>query len=102
MTPRCPLEDFHTWMLETADDDLTKLAYVGRNRDVIHLRLCNSNDQWKANDLIDMNYLPCAAAYADYIVAERKTIDYLRRAERGRTGGAVTSSSLAQLFEHLS
>jgi hypothetical protein len=27
--------------------------------------------RWTANDLMDMTYLCCAAAYADYVVAER-------------------------------
>jgi hypothetical protein len=95
------LESLEAWVSDLADDDLAQLPYLGRSRDVIHLRLCNPDDRWKPNDLIDMLFLPCAAAYADFVVGEKKTIDYLVRAERTRSGGAVLVSSLAGLVDRL-
>jgi hypothetical protein len=95
------LAGLQTWVTELADDELALLPYVGRSREVIHLRLCNARDAWKANDLIDMLFLPCAAAYCDFVVGEKKTIDYLVRAERSRSDGAVLVSSLAALVDRL-
>ncbi|MFI1536522.1 hypothetical protein [Streptomyces anandii] len=39
--------------------------------------------KWEPNDLIDMLYLGCAAAYADVVVAERVATNYLQRSWRG-------------------
>lgn len=70
-------------------------------RDVIHLRLRNDRDVWEPNDLIDMLFLPCAAAYADVVVSERKTGDYLARVHRSRADGARIVTSFPQLIDAL-
>lgn len=48
---------------------------------MLYLRLRNADEKWEGNDLNDMNYLCAAAGYADITVGEKKTIEYLRRAE---------------------
>jgi hypothetical protein len=95
------MERFQVWCAKDAEGDLQKLPYLGRMRDVIHFRLRNAGDRWEPNDLVDMMYLPCAAAYADFVVAENKTRDYLLRAQRTRSDGALVVSSIAQLMERL-
>ena len=97
MTP----EQFETWLLEQSEDDIATLPFVGRMRDVMHFRLRNPTEAWEANDLVDMMYLPCATAYADYVVAENQTRHYLQRAQRTRTDGAEVMSTLTELVDHL-
>lgn len=89
------------WLTDQAESDLATLPYLGRMREVIHLRLMDAGDEWDGNDLVDMMYLPCAAAYADFVVGEKKALHYLNRACRGRSDGAVLLTSLSELMERL-
>jgi hypothetical protein len=57
------------------------MPYGGRLYEVLYHRLRNADDTWERNDLIDMNFLCCAAGYADIVVGEKQTTEYLRRAE---------------------
>jgi len=52
--------------------------------DVLGERLSNFQARWESNDLIDMMFLGCAAAYADVVVAERKATNYLNTVWNGR------------------
>jgi hypothetical protein len=47
------------------------------------LRLTNKS-RWHLNDLNDMTYLSCAAAYADYVVTEKQAASLL-----SQTNGAL-------------
>ncbi len=93
--------DFEIWLVDVSEDDIASLPYMGRMRDVLHLRLRNPSERWGANDLVDMMYLPCAAAYADFVVAENQARHHLLRAQHGRTDGAQVMSSVAELVERL-
>lgn len=90
--------EYKTWLSEDADNDIAALPYLGRNREVIHLKLQNAQKGWKASDLIDLVYLPCAAGYADHVVCEKHTGDYLQRANRRRDVGARVFTSVAELM----
>jgi hypothetical protein len=81
-------EQFDAWLAEGAETDLAAAPALGRIREVLHLRLRNADDIWEANDLIDLLYLATAGAYADVLIGERKTCNYLLRA-----GGDVTPGS---------
>ena len=52
---------------------------LARFRELLHLRVANADDKWEANDLNDILYLCGAAGYADVVVGERKTCNYLLR-----------------------
>lgn len=93
--------EYKAWLSEGADDDIAGLPYLGRNREVIHLKLKNVQKGWKASDLIDLMYLPCAAGYADYVVCEKHTGDYLQRANRDRDEGARVFTSVAALMSEV-
>ncbi len=95
-------ETFADWLTCYAEDDIAAAPYLGRMRDVIHFRLRNADDSWEPNDLIDMLFLPCATAYADIVVSEQKTGDYLRRAQRSRCDGARIVISFSELVDVLS
>lgn len=74
-----------------------KLPFVGRLLEVTYQRLRNPQTKWKRNDLIDMTYLCCAAAYADFIVAERATAHFLRLGADNFPSGALVLRDLSEL-----
>lgn len=90
-----PPEQFAGWLADKFPDELTRMPYVGRLNEVLYLRLRNADEKWEAHDLNDLNFLCAAAGYADFIVGEKKTIEYLRRARSRVPPGA-------QLCRHLS
>lgn len=67
----------------------------------MHFRLVNADDHWDEHDLIDMMYFPCAAHYADYVVCEKKTGDYLQRVAHHRAEGATVVTSIRDLVAAL-
>jgi hypothetical protein len=74
-------DQFAGWLNDKFPDELARMPYVGRLSEVLYLRLRNADEKWEANDLNDMNFLCAAAGYADLTVGEKKTTEYLRRAE---------------------
>ncbi|SRR5712691_11472192 len=74
-----------------------RLPFVGRVMEITHIRLCNPQDVWVENDLIDLLFLSCAAAYADFVVAERKATHLLRQAARWTSSGAAIYATLYEL-----
>lgn len=93
--------EYERWLGEKADGDIAQLRYLGRKRELMHLRLLNAQVPWGVNDLIDVLFLPCAAGYADYVVSEKLTGDYLQRANRGREDGARVFTSVAALISEM-
>jgi hypothetical protein len=68
--------------------------------DALGERLVN-RARWEPNDLIDMLYLACAAAYADIVAAERKATQYLSGAWRGRQVPCPVVPTLGELASGL-
>ncbi|MDQ0811186.1 hypothetical protein QFZ63_002900 [Streptomyces sp. B3I7] len=58
--------------------------------------------KWEPNDLIDMLYLGCAAAYADVVVAERAATNYLQRSWRGERQECPVVAKLPDAVEKVS
>jgi hypothetical protein len=87
-------EDAIEWLDDNARSDLAGMPYLGRQHEVIRQRLSNADDRWEANDLTDVNFLACAAGYADVLVGEKKMSEYLRRAEARVTSGAAVYRTL--------
>jgi len=73
-------EKFGEWLGGKAESDLAASPGLGRMREILHLRLSNTEERWESNDLNDWFHLSYAEAYCDLVVGERKTINYLRRA----------------------
>jgi hypothetical protein len=94
-------EQFAVWLHDELDQAVETMPYVGTLRDVLYHRLSNADDHWSGNDLADSQFLCCAAAYADFVAAERKFGDYLRRAQRRYPDNAVTVTTLDGLVEGL-
>lgn len=92
---------FADWLSCELPEDLARMPYVGRLGEVLYLRLRNADEKWEANDLNDMNFLCAAAGYADITIGEKKTIEYLRRAESRLGPGSQLSRSLSKAVEML-
>jgi hypothetical protein len=60
-------------------DRVGSMPYLGRARGILARRMQNTTQSWKGNHLIDIHFLSCAAGYADLVIGERQTIDYLQR-----------------------
>ena len=80
--------------------------FVGLWREVMHERHLahplGRPARWRRNDLQDMFYLGCAAAYADVVVCERGARHYLTEALRRRpAGGAAVVRTLGEAVNHL-
>jgi hypothetical protein len=73
------VDQFKEWMSAQAESDFHLAPALGRIREVLHLRLSNAQDNWEANDLNDLLYLATASGYADVVVCERKTANFLNR-----------------------
>lgn len=89
------------WCERDFEGDLARMPYLGRQHELIRQRLSNADDHWEANDLTDINYLSCAAAYADLMVGEKKTTEYLKRARNGVPDGAFLCRRLSEAVAHL-
>jgi hypothetical protein len=72
-------------MLGGWQDQVETLPALGLYREVFQQRHLAAS-QWHPNDLTDLVYLTCAAAYADFVVGERHMTSFLiqslRRLER--------------------
>jgi hypothetical protein len=68
---------------------------------LFRLRHLDRNTRWKDNDLIDMMALSCAAAYCEYVAAERHTGTQLRQLIKGRGVPPNTFLTLAELVKAL-
>jgi hypothetical protein len=94
-------ERLGAWLQSGLPEDLARMPYLGRQHEVILERLSNADDHWEANDLADVNYLCCAAGYADFLVAEKKLGGYLNRVEGRVPEGAFVCRKLADVIEPL-
>ena len=68
----------------------------------MHRRLMNTSNRWESNDLVDLMFLPLAAAYADHVVCERKTALDLRAVASEVPPGATVHRTIEELLEELS
>ncbi|MCC4318672.1 hypothetical protein [Streptomyces malaysiensis] len=78
-------------------DDMPFLSLYG---DVIGFRLAN-RQKWEWNDLVDMLFMGCAAAYANMVIAERKATNYLSRAWGLREGPCPVVSNIPEAVDRL-
>ena len=69
--------------------------------DVLDERLSSFHTHWEPNDLIDMMFLSCAAAYADVVVAERIATNYLNASWCERPGRCPVVRTLGEAVTRL-
>ena len=69
--------------------------------DAMDERLSSFHTVWEPNDLIDMMFLSCAAAYADVVAAERTATNYLNASWRDRPGRCPVVRTLGEAVSRL-
>src|SRR6266704_2907855 len=77
-----------------------RLPFVGRVMEITKIRLRNPQDTWTENDFIDMLFLSCAAAYADFVIAVRKVTQMLRQTARKTSSTAIVFAILREMHCH--
>ncbi|MFD7412573.1 hypothetical protein [Kitasatospora purpeofusca] len=81
-------------------ENLAGMPFLGLYIDAVDERLANGS-RWVPNDLVDMLYLGCAAAYADIVVAERVATTYFNSVWRKRPGSCPVVSTISEAVERL-
>ncbi|MFI8198873.1 hypothetical protein ACIF6K_20420 [Streptomyces sp. NPDC085942] len=95
---KVPIEDRLAVELYERIDSMPSLRVYG---DAIGHRLA-IRAKWEPNDLIDMLYLGCAAAYADVVVAERAATNYLQRSWSAKHQACPVVAKLPDAIEKVS
>jgi hypothetical protein len=87
--------DFPTYSDRELADLLSASPMVGLLSELFVRRFTDRQNKWRRNDLIDLFHLSSAAAYANYVCAERHTGTQLREAQRalGRSETVFTTLS---------
>jgi hypothetical protein len=93
-------EDTGTALLRGLQAGTATMPFLGLFADALSVRLLN-RARWEPNDLIDMLYLACAAAYADGVAAERAASHYLNAAWQDRPKPCPVVATLRELESHL-
>lgn len=96
-----PPEQTAATLLQGLQDRTDTMPFLRLYADALAVRLLNPTTRWEPNDLIDMLYLACAAAYADGVAAERKAAQYLGAAWRDRPAPCPVVPTLGELVSHL-
>ncbi|MGW0865691.1 hypothetical protein [Streptomyces sp. NPDC002611] len=82
-------------------EELSAMPFMRLYGDVIGHRLA-IRAKWESNDLVDILFLGCAAAYADVVVAERVATNYLQRAGGDRDAECPVVAKLPDAVDRLS
>jgi hypothetical protein len=91
-------EEMKEWAIEYFNDDLPRMPAFASYYEAIADKRTDPNSRWEQNDLTDLMFLSTGAAYADFTVGERKTIDLLKRAIRRKHKPTIVCSSIAELM----
>jgi hypothetical protein len=96
------MPEFETWLRGPWDAEFSAMPSLGIFREVMCEKFLNPGTKWEENDLSDIIYLACGAAYADFVVCERVHGSAIRQGLRrlGRTDNvALNLAELVQLLE---
>lgn len=94
---------FETWLSGPWDAEFSAMPSLGVFREVMCEKFLNPGTKWQENDLSDIVYLACGAAYADFVVCERVHGSAIKQGLRrlGRKDNvALNLVELVQLLEH--
>lgn len=64
-------------------------------------RFVDASTRWHRNDLVDMLFLSCGAAYCDYVVGEAKTVNHLAQTQRSQGRPRTVFRTLSELVDVL-
>lgn len=82
-------------------DAVSRTRFGGLYTAVMAERQRDPNRRWLSNDLNDIMFLTCAAAYCDYVAAERSTGRQLTQLLTRRSGSSNVFTTLPDLVEAL-
>lgn len=91
-------DELGAW-LRDSEESIAAMPSNGRVQELTIRRLGNSQHRWRHGNLNDMQFLACAAGYADFLLAENETSDDLRRAEARVPAGARICHSAGELAD---
>jgi hypothetical protein len=74
-------EQLREWITHHWTDDLASMPALALFKEVSAGLHMNATRKWTDNDLTDLMYLTCAAAYSDYVVAEKFMASQIRQAQ---------------------
>lgn len=89
------------WVKTHLDATISKSPALSLYREVMHTRQQNPTLKWTSNDFNDVQCLTCAAAYAEFIICEKSTLDHMNRAKRHLPKIAHLSSTFSGTVEKL-
>lgn len=95
------LQTMGDWIIRDIEKVFSSMPSTGCYVDVAAAKHGNRMTRWKPNDLFDMNYLSCAAGYADYLVGEKATVELLRQSSSRAERALSLHSSLSALLPGL-
>ncbi|MGK8508208.1 hypothetical protein ACRS5S_09135 [Nocardia asiatica] len=75
-------EEMSHWNRSFMEADVPTMPNLGLYREVFHDKLVDGRTRWTSNDLTDMMYLTCAAAYCDFTVGEKSLTSKIEQAQR--------------------
>ncbi len=71
-------EDVGRWLADLNEEQILSMPSLAIYRELLHEKLSDPGTVWKQNDLTDMMYLSCGAAYANHVVGDRQLTSDLR------------------------
>ncbi|MGX1778355.1 hypothetical protein ACWIGW_40050 [Nocardia brasiliensis] len=60
-----------SWVSTRMETEVADMPNLGLFREILHDKLGDKRTKWNSNDLADMFYLSCGAAYCDYAIGEK-------------------------------
>lgn len=88
-----------------SNKDLKELLRHGRMTSLLSelyiTRFIDTSTRWHRNDLVDMLFLSCGAAYCDYVVGEAKTVNHLAQIQRSQSRPRTVFRTLSELVDVL-
>lgn len=94
-------EDLDIWLAYPIAEEAQSLPSLSIFCEMYQDKHLNSKTIWNSNDLIDMMYLSCAAAYADFVIGERSLVSYARQAARRLDRKMSLHSRMTDLVKEL-
>lgn len=98
---QCDEQQLTDWVKQHLFPDLRSMNSFGLWSDIFQVRHLDASTKWKANDLLDMLFLTCAAGYADYVLGERAATSYISQAAKRLGRSVKVYSKMSDLVDNL-
>ncbi|MBO0880748.1 MAG: hypothetical protein J2P17_10485 [Mycobacterium sp.] len=75
-------DQMSSWISTRMETDVAEMPNLGLFREILHDKLGDKGTKWNGNDLTDIFYLSCGAAYCDYAIGEKSLMSRARQSLR--------------------